>query len=1058
MAHCGLIDMGFSGSRFTWSNKFMKERLDRNFQSVQWRSRFPYSRVVTLSPNESDHCPLLIEVSAEKISHKKGPRRFQFEEIWHGNEMCSNIIQQEWATPTTGNAMRQLGHKIQQAGKKLMQWHSTEFDKQKIELRIIQEKLYDIMKQPYSPEQYEEQRLLHIQHSSLLAQQERYWRQRFRAIWLKYGDRNSAFFHRRASNRKSRNTIKGLVDEDGVWQNDPSEIKRLLMSYFTQVFSTEGVDRDALNEVIAATPVKVTDWMNAELTKPYTDEEIRTTLFQMHPSKSPGPDGMTPFFYQKYWNIVSLDVCTAVRNLLTSGEIWNESNFTHLCLIPKIKDPKDAKHFRPIALCNVICRISSKVVANRLKYSILIQGEPTSMITPTRGIRQGDPLSSYLFILCAEGLSALISKAIESNAIEGLKMCPHAPTLHHLFFADDSFLFGTANEQECIQYRRVLNVYENASRQQVNFQKSSVVFSNNVLQDKQMKLADILQVKCVKEHDRYLGLPLRVGRSKTAIFAYIKEKLSKKLISWKSNILSSAGKETLIKVVAQTMPLYAMNCYLLPKGLCDDIHQLCASFFLGDTEEKKKSHWRSWERLCLTKHEGGMGFKNIYGYNLAMLAKQGWRLIYNPNSLIAQLYKARYYLNDSFWEAELGDAPSFSWRSILQGRPVLHVGIHWRVGDGCDINIWRDKWIPNCAQYLIHKPPHCTLKQVSKLIDVGSRSWKEDVIRGVFPSDIADKILCIPLSMRTMGHQGDPFLPLWKRLWQANIPGKVQICLWRACNDLLPTKATLLRKGYTGDTNCLLCLAKFEDKAHIFCKCPTAQTILSPPPFNLQPSLLPSIDFKEWMLDHALNLRLDTFDKLLMVIWALWKNKNNKFGLGTCQSPNDIVFGTLSWLDEFRKAQNAKHKPIEKPRRTWKPDAQGRWKVNIDGSFLPNQTRGGLGGVLHDAQGSFKAAFVMPVQHVAGAKQVELLALKTSLELLQAFPNQPVVIETNCLEATTDLANPRYDMLEYAGILDDITLALQAKPEVQINFAPRLCNMVAHRLASLAFEDHYSSV
>ncbi|XP_024199817.1 uncharacterized protein LOC112203016 [Rosa chinensis] len=788
MSVCGFIDMGFVGGRFTWSNRYTKERLDRGFQTAQWRSRFPFSRVVTLSPSESDHSPLLIEVSAARLPNNRWVRRFRFEEAWFGREECSTIIKQEWARPTTGNALKQLGQKIKGAGKRLMSWHKTDFDKQKVEMRIIQEKLHDIMRLPFSPEQFEEQRQLHVRYSQLLTQQEKYWRQR-------------------------------------EWQTAATEIQRLLMQYYTEIFSTGGTDSTAISEIIGATSTKVTSSMNAELVMPYSDEEIKRALFQMHPSKSPGPDGMTPFFFQKYWNIVSNDVCTAVRTLLEQGEMWPESNFTHLCLIPKVKDPKNATQFRPIALCNVICRISSKVMANRLKlvlpeiisplqsayvpgrlisdntlvateaahfmhklrlqetgffslkldiskaydrlewnflsailkklgfgqqwidtvmlcvtsvtYSILVHGEPTPQIIPSRGIRQGDPLSPYLFILCSEGLSALISKAVSTNVIQGITMCPRAPTLHHLLFADDSILFGTATREECSNFKKILDTYEKASGQKVNFEKSSVVFSNNVAPDTQVALAALLGVKCVKEHDRYLGLPMRIGKSKTAIFAYLKERLTKKLVSWKAKILSSAGKEILIKAVAQTMPLYAMNCYLLPKGLCDDIHQLCASFFWGDTDDRKRIHWRSWERLCLTKQEGGMGFKNIYAYNLAMLAKQGWRLITNPDSLIAQLYKARYFPNCSFWEAELGDSPSFSWRSIIQGRSTLHAGVKWRIGDGRQVHIWQDNWVPNCHKYLIQKPAECNVLHVSDLIETETRQWKTALIRNTFHPEVA---------------------------------------------------------------------------------------------------------------------------------------------------------------------------------------------------------------------------------------------------------------------------------------------------------------------------------
>ena len=141
----------------------------------------------------------------------------------------------------------------------------------------------------------------------------------------------------------------------------------MLLDYYENIFRTEGTRPDAIQEVVEAVGPRVTPAMNDTLLLPIMDEEIRVALFQMHPSKSPGPDGMSPFFFQKYWSIVGADVCLAVKNFLETGVLWQESNFTHLSLIPKVKDPKDATHLRPIALCNVVYKISSKVVANRLK-------------------------------------------------------------------------------------------------------------------------------------------------------------------------------------------------------------------------------------------------------------------------------------------------------------------------------------------------------------------------------------------------------------------------------------------------------------------------------------------------------------------------------------------------------------------------------------------------------------------------------------------------------------------------------------------------------------------
>lgn len=156
------------------------------------------------------------------------------------------------------------------------------------------------------------------------------------------------------------------------------------------------------------------------------------------------------------------------------------------------------------------------IVMNCLKsvrYSVLVNGIPTRYITPTRGIRQGDPLSPYLFILGAEGLSSLFSRAVDQGVLKG---CPSAPKVHHLFFADDNFLFGEATEVECNNFQALLKIYELASGQRINLQKSSVVFSRNVHTDVQDSLSSILGVPVVDEHEYYLGLPIHIGRSKMA--------------------------------------------------------------------------------------------------------------------------------------------------------------------------------------------------------------------------------------------------------------------------------------------------------------------------------------------------------------------------------------------------------------------------------------------------------------------------------------------------------------------------------------------------------------
>ena len=129
----------------------------------------------------------------------------------------------------------------------------------------------------------------------------------------------------------------------------------------------------------------------------------------------------------------------------------------------------------------------------------------------------------------------------------------------------------------------------------------------------------------IKQHEKYLGFPLLVGRNKNT-FKEIKEKLAKKLAGWKERLLSKARKEVLIKVVAQDIPTYSMNCFKIPNSLCDEMTSLIRNFWWGQCREEHKMAWISWDKLCAPKSCGGIGFKQLKQFNLALLLKQGWRL------------------------------------------------------------------------------------------------------------------------------------------------------------------------------------------------------------------------------------------------------------------------------------------------------------------------------------------------------------------------------------------------------------------------------------------------
>ena len=151
-------------------------------------------------------------------------------------------------------------------------------------------------------------------------------------------------------------------------------------------------------------------------------------------------------------------------------------------------------------------------------YSIRLNGKPRGHIIPSRGLRQGDPISPFLFLFCAEGLSSLLKQATSTGSLKGVAACPHGPQISHLFFADDSIIFCQATLEDCSHLEQILETYEHASGQKMNREKTSLFFSRNTSQDLQEEIKQRFGAEVIQQHETYLGLPSLAGRSKKNTF------------------------------------------------------------------------------------------------------------------------------------------------------------------------------------------------------------------------------------------------------------------------------------------------------------------------------------------------------------------------------------------------------------------------------------------------------------------------------------------------------------------------------------------------------------
>ncbi|XP_073133915.1 uncharacterized protein [Henckelia pumila] len=795
---CNLQSLHCSGDLFTWANRQQNEALI--FERLD---RFNWSR----------------------------QRKYRFEAFWARDVECEAVIADAWDNTLLED--HGLLGKIRYCSLMLHQWSRQGFHAIPKKLKSKREQLSRLRMSDVWNVEKEQVHELETEVEQLCSQEELYWRQRSRVDWLSMGDKNTKFFHRRPSLRKMQNHINGLISHQGDFIQDLGGMSNIITDYFDALFTSTAPSSDVMSPVLNCIDPSITNDMNFVLCAPFTALDIKIALFDMSPDKSPGPDGMSTLFYQKYWHIIGVDVTKAALAILNDGAPMDDWNKTVITLIPKVPNPLMVKEFRPISLCNVCYKIIARALTNRLRpmmkyviddcqsdfvpgrlisdniilgfeavhwmrsrkkgkygyaalkldmskaydrvewnfleafmlklgfneswvgkvmscissvsYSFKVNQHELGNLIPGRGIRQGDPLSPYLFALCAQGLSAMLSSFESQGCFKGVRIASSCPSLSHLFFAEDSLIFFKAEMEDCQSIAECLKNYERASGKVINFEKSALSFTPNTVPAMVNRIKSELTIPVVQGHEIYLGLPTFSLRSKKVQFSYLVERILGRIRGWGSKFFSVGGKETLIKSVLQAIPTYAMSCFRIPKGICEEIEKACANFWWGLENGKKQMHWKTWDFLCKPKCEGGLAFQKMEIFNKALLAKQIWGIIQNPSSLVARVLKARYFRHVDIMNAGVGNNPSFIWRSLIWSRGLLEEGIYWRIGDGSSVNIFQDKWIPSRGATI--DPWMVNLLEDSKVSDlIANHQWNENLIRSISVPYIVSDILSIPLS------------------------------------------------------------------------------------------------------------------------------------------------------------------------------------------------------------------------------------------------------------------------------------------------------------------------
>ena len=494
-------------------------------------------------------------------------------------------------------------------------------------------------------------------------------------------------------------------------------------------------------------------------------------------------------------------------------------------------------------------------------FSVLINGSPSGFFRSSRGLRQGDPLSPYLFVIGMEALSCLLQRAVEGNFISGCRFRGRDGgeiVISHLLYADDTIIFCDANAEQLMYLRWTLMWFEAFSGLKINIFKSEIIPLGRV--DNVEELAAELGCGVGSLPTKYLGLPLGAPHRATGVWDSIEERFRNRLSSWKRQYISKGGRLTLIRSTLSSLPIYFLSLFRIPKIVWSRLEKIQRDFLWGGGNFERKPHLVNWIIVCREKSRGGLGVRGLSMMNQALLCKWCWRFANERDSLWRLVISTKFGEEVGGWNTRdiRGGYGTGLWKDIRKEWLTFSKNTISSLGNGRRLGFWKDPWcnetvlcneFPTLFNLAVHKDARVADVWDSSREEGGwspvflrpFNDWEVEEVERFLHFLVNKKIIpfqedrlllkesrtngfSVSLMFRKLRYSPPTDFP-WRSIWNPIVPPKLGFFAWEASWGKVLTLDQLKRKGIPLVNRCSLCEENEETIDHLLIHCSRAKLL-----------------------------------------------------------------------------------------------------------------------------------------------------------------------------------------------------------------------------------------